>query len=663
MLFKRSTGKMLAFLIVASILLAMPSIALADDRIPPKDATVITQKANEDFLKNLDLSNKEDFEDANRGFIGALEEPVIKDANGQIVWDLSKYDFIKGEDAPPTVNPSLWRQARLNMFHGLFKVTDHIYQVRGHDLSVMSIIEGKTGYIVVDPLISAECAKASLDLVYKHVGKKPVVAVIYTHSHIDHYGGVKGVISEEDVKAGKVKVIAPDGFMEAAISENVMAGNAMSRRAAYMYGAVLAKGPKGEVDAGLGKTTSAGTVTLIEPTDYIKKTGQEMTIDGVKIVFQVTPDTEAPVEMNFFFPQFRALCIAENCTHNLHNVYTLRGAKVRDAKAWAYYINEAIGLFGDKTDVIFASHHWPRWGNARIIDFMKKQRDMYKYIHDQTLRLANMGYTSEEIAEMVQLPEGLNREWYNRGYYGSVSHDVKAVFQRYLGWFDGNPADLDPLPPVPASKKFVEYMGGPDAVITKAQQDYDKGEYRWVAQVLNKVVFAYPDNKTAHDLLADAYEQLGYQAESGPWRNFYLTGADELRNGIQKHEGKSAASPDTVKAMPTELLFDYMALKLDNKKAEGKTIRINFDFTDKKKKYLLELENCALNYTPDKELKEADASIVMSRESLDKILVGKATFKEMVASGEIKIMGNSEKLPELLAMLDQFDPHFNIVTP
>lgn len=653
----------LGTLCLASLMVFASTVNVFAENQKPKEATKHTVECNTKCMEHLDLTNKEDYEDASRGFIAGMDQLIIKDKNGGEVWNLEQYSFLKKTESPGTVNPSLWRQARLNMLHGLFKVTDRIYQCRGYDLSVISFIETDNGYIVIDPLISAEMARACLELLYKHVGKKPVVAVIYTHSHIDHYGGVKGVTSDEEVNSGKVKIIAPDGFMDAAVAENVMAGNAMSRRAAYMYGSILPKGEKGQVDGGLGKTTSSGTVTLIAPTHIIKKTGEEMTIDGVKIVFQLTPNTEAPAEMNFYFPQFKALCIAENCTHTLHNLYTLRGAKVRDAQSWAFHINQAIELFGDKSDVVFASHHWPRWGKDRIVYFMKQQRDMYKYIHDQTLNLANKGYTMDEIAEMIELPKDLAREWYNRGYYGSVSHDVKAVYQRYLGWFDGNPANLHPLPPVEASKKYVEFMGGADAAIKKARESYKKGEYRWVAEIMNHVVFADPTNKEAMNLEADALEQLGYQAESGPWRNFYLTGAMELRNGVAKFDTTSSASPDTIKAMTPELLFDFMGVLLNGPKAEGKKIKVNWNFTDLNKKYLVELENGTLNYTADKNAEDADATLSIKRSALDEILLKRATVEDKKKSGEIQVTGNGEKIKEMLSLLDKFDFWFNIVTP
>jgi alkyl sulfatase BDS1-like metallo-beta-lactamase superfamily hydrolase len=629
------------------------------------DVTSFSEEANQAILKHehLDWEDREDWEAAQKGFIARLDPPVIKDAAGRAIWDLNEYSFLTEESAPPTVNPSLWRQSRLNMYHGLFKVVDRIYQVRGYDLSVMSVIETDSGYIVIDPLISAECAEASMRLVYEHLGNKPVVAVIYTHSHIDHWGGVKGVISEADVEAGKVQVIAPEGFTEAAVSENVMAGNVMSRRAAYMYGALLPKGPQGQVDAGLGKTISTGTITFIEPSVTIEKTPTELEVDGVKIVFQLTPDTEAPSEMHFHFPQFKALCIAENCTHNLHNLYTLRGAKVRDAQAWAYYVNEAIDLFSDETDVVFASHHWPTWGHDRCLRFLEKQRDMYKYLHDEVLRLANHGLTMLEIAEVIELPKELDRAWYNRGYYGSVNHDAKAIYQRYLGWFDGNPANLHPLPPEEASRRYVEFMGGAEAVISRAREAYERGEYRWVAQVVNHLVFAEPDNREARELQADALEQLGYQAESGPWRNFYLTGAKELREGVARNEISATGSDDVLAAMKVESIFDFMAVRLNGPRAEGRSICISFNFTDTAEEYLLTVENGVLNHAAGKRGRTSDVGLSLTRAALNDILLQHSTMQEKLSSGEISIEGNPEMLAEMFSLMDEFDPWFNIVTP
>lgn len=429
-----------------------------------RNATAFTDAANKALLNQLNWSDNEAFEQASRGFIASLDDPVIRNANDLPVWDLGAYPFLEEEAAPPSVNPSLWRQSSLlALYHGLFQVTEGVYQIRSFDLAVMSVVESDSGYVVVDPLTVPATARAGMELVYKHLGRKPIVAVIYTHSHIDHWGGVKGVIDEADARAGRVKVIAPEHFLEFAISENVIAGNAMSRRASYMYGNLLPKDPLGQVGSGLGQTTPNDMVTLIEPTDNVTYTGQKMVIDGLEIEFQLTPGTEAPAEMNFLFPAYRALCMAENCTHNMHNLYTLRGAQVRDPKAWAHYVDEALAIFDGRYDVIFASHHWPTWGAESGAEFLKKQRDMYKYLHDETLRLANQGYTLLEIPELIEMPEELSRAWYNRGYYGSINHNVKAIYQRYLGFFDGNPATLHPLPPEDAGSKYVEFMGGADS--------------------------------------------------------------------------------------------------------------------------------------------------------------------------------------------------------
>jgi len=629
-----------------------------------KDASNFTEAANKGLLTELNWDDTQDFEFASRGFIASLTEPTITDANGQPIWDVHAYPFLTEETAPPTVNPSLWRQSRLlALYHGLFKVTEGVYQIRGFDLSVMSIIETDSGYVVVDPLLSAPTAKAGMELVYQHVGQKPIKAVIYTHSHVDHWGGVKGIISEADVKAGNIKVIAPEHFLEHAISENIIAGNVMSRRASYMYGNLLPKDVKGQVGAGLGQTTSTGLITLIEPTDYVTETGQIIIVDGLDIEFQLTPNTEAPAEMNFLFPKYRALCMAENCTHNMHNLYTLRGAQVRDPKAWAHYIDEAIEFFAGRYDVIFASHHWPTWEQEACVDFLKKQRDMYKYLHDETLRLANQGYTMLEIPEIIQLPPELFRAWYNRGYYGSINHNVKSIYQRYLGFFDGNPANLHPLPPEEAANNYVEFMGGAEAVLAKARQSFDAGNYRWVAQVVNHLVFADPDNQKARALQADALEQLGYQAESGPWRNFYLSGAKELRDGVLDLPAPKTASPDTVRATPLDMFFDLLAVRLIGPKAEGKTIILNANFTDINEQYLLVVENGVLNYVKGKQSDQADTTLTMSRTALDEILMGEANLTDKLAAGEAKIEGSQEKLVEFLSLMDTFEFWFNIVTP
>ncbi|WP_054180790.1 alkyl/aryl-sulfatase [Trabulsiella odontotermitis] len=630
----------------------------------PKDATSATKTANDALLNQLPFNDNTDFTNAHKGFIAALPPDVIHDAQGKLVWDPQRYAFIKeGEKAPDSVNPSLWRQAQLINISGLFEITDGVYQIRNLDLSNMTIIEGKEGVTVVDPLVSAETAKVGMDLYFKHRGKKPVVAVIYTHSHVDHYGGVRGVVDEAEVKAGKVKIYAPAGFMEEAVSENIMAGNVMSRRASYMYGNLLKPDVKGQVGAGLGTTTSAGTVTLIAPTDYITRTGQKETIDGLTYDFLMAPGSEAPSEMLWYVEEKKMIEASEDVTHTLHNTYSLRGAKIRDPLAWSKYINEAVQRWGDKAEIIMAQHHWPTWGNDNVVKLMKSQRDLYRYINDQTLRMANQGQTRDEIAADFKLPPTLANTWANRGYYGSVSHDVKATYVLYLGWFDGNPATLDELPPVEAAKKYVDYMGGADAIMTKAKEDFAQGNYRWVAQVVSKVVFANPDNKAARELEADALEQLGYQAESGPWRNFYLTGAQELRNGVQKLPTPNTASGDTVRAMSPEMFFDYLAVHINGEKAAEAKAVFNVDLGNDGGKYLLELENGVLNHTANAEAKNADATITLNRATLNKIILGEETLKQAEEKGEVKITGNSAKLNEMLSYMDTFGFWFNIVTP
>jgi len=631
----------------------------------PKDASEATKAANAKLQTLLDFGDKQDFEDASKGFVAPLPDGgVIKNAKGDPVWNMPSFAFIEeSEKAPDTVNPSLWRQSRLTMKGGLFKVVDGLYQVRNADLSNLTIYEGKTGIIVADPLISAETAKAALDLYYAHRPKKPVVAVIYSHSHVDHYGGVRGVVDEKDVKDGKVKVIAPVGFLEAAVAENVLAGNAMSRRASYMYGNILPPSPRGQVGAGLGTTTSTGTVTLIPPTDLVTKTGQTMNIDGLDFEFMLAPDSEAPAEMHWYVKQLKAVTAAENCCHTLHNTYSLRGAKIRDPLAWSKYLDETIQRWGGEAEVMYGMHHWPVWGNERVNLMLSFGRDGYRFINDQTLRLANEGYTPDEIADMIKFPEELQKHWAMRGYYGSMYHNAKATYVKYLGWFDGNPSTLHVLPPVDGAKKYVEYMGGADAVMKMAEKDFAKGEYRWVAEVMNKVVFADPQNAAARELTADALEQLGYQSESGPWRNFYLSGAKELRDGVKKLATPKTASPDMVRSLSLDLFFDYMGVRLNGEKAAGKRIVLNLDFPDVKKQYVLTLENCALTHTPDFQAPDADAKVTIPRSVLNAIVFGKTTLDKETAAKTVVIEGNQASLKELLSLLDTFDLWFNIVTP
>lgn len=630
-----------------------------------KPASKTTKAANSKLLHELPFDDIQDFEDAKSGFIAPLpNNGVVTDAKGEPVYDLSKFTAFIGEgiDAPETVNPSLWRQSQLLMLGGLFKVAEGIYQVRAADLSNITFIEGPDGVVVIDPLISEETARYTLDLYYEHRPKKPVVAVIYSHSHVDHFGGVRGVVSEDDVKSGKVTIVAPDGFLDAAISENVMAGNAMSRRASYMYGTLLPQCPTGQVGAGLGPTTSLGTVTLIAPTDVIKQNGETRTIAGLDFEFWMAPDSEAPSEMFFYIPAMKALCTAEDAVHTLHNTYSLRGAKLRNPLAWSKYLNQAIYNWGDRVEVLFAPHHWSIIGNKRIIAHLKNQRDLYRYINDQPLRLANHGFRMTEIAEMLDVPKSLQQVWSARGFYGSVNHDMKSTYVMYLGWFNGNPATLHQYP-ARAAAKYVAFMGGADAVLEKARKSYDAGDYRWVAQVVNHVIFADPSNTAARELQADALEQMGYQAESGPWRNFYLSGAKELREGVKKIGAPNTASPDTLRAMDMGLLFDYMAMRLNGPKAEGKSMKLNWRFTDTGEQYVLELENAALSHIAGRQAADADLTVSLARETLNAILLRKTSFEKEVGAGRIAMAGNARVLGELLSMLDTFDFWFNIVTP
>jgi len=652
--------------LVAAVFLLLGNAFAADapvTPIAPGNATAATRDANAEVLKRLPFANRQDFEDAQRGWVGTLDSGEIRNAQGRVVWNLDAYAFLRDDTAPATVNPSLWRQAQLNLRHGLFKVTDRIYQVRGFDLSNMTIIEGDTGLIVIDPLLTAETARAALDVYYKYRPKKPIVAVIYSHSHVDHFGGVRGVVNEDDVKAGKVKIFAPEGFMEEAVSENVYAGNAMSRRAQYMYGALLAKGPRGQVDAGLGKTVSLGTITLIPPTDLIGKTGETRTIDGVQVEFQMAPGTEAPAEMLMYFPQWKALCAAEDATHNLHNLYTIRGAQVRDANQWWRALDETADRYGKRTEVLFAQHHWPTWGQQNINAFLSRQRDAYKYIHDQSLRLANQGYTMTEIGEMVKLPPSLANQWDLRDYYGTVNHNAKAVYQRYLGWYSGDPADLHPLPPEESAKRYVQFMGGADKVLEQARQSYAQGDYRWVAQVVKHVVFADPSNEAARKLEAVALEQLGYQTEAASWRSAYLVGAYELRNGVPKAQATQTVSADMVRAMTDTMFLDYLSVRLNGERAAGHDLKINWVMPDTGKRYALSVENGVFLYRPGRQDDDAKVTLTMPRACLIGALLGQTTLPAEVQAGRAKVEGDPAVLRAWLGMLDKFDPQFDIVTP
>lgn len=629
----------------------------------PANAADATDKINQAMLAQLPFDDKRDFEDAKRGFIATIADMNITNAKGGVVWTLKGYDFLKADKAPPSVNPSLFRQAQLNLNNGLFKVVDRVYQVRGFDISNMTIIEGDSGLIVIDPLTAEETARAAINLYFQNRPKKPIVAVIYSHSHVDHFGGVKGVVDEADVAAGKTKVYAPRGFMEYAVAENVIAGTAMTRRAAFQFGPLLPRGERAQVDAGLGKTVATGNITLIPPTDVIDKDQDTRTIDGVEIMFQNAPHSEAPAEMHMFFPSLKVLNMAENVTHNLHNFLPLRGAAVRDSLAWSKYISQSIENFGPNAEVIIAQHHWPVWGNDRVLTLMRNHRDLYKFVHDQSVRLMNAGYTPGEIAEKIKLPSTLARDFSVRPYYGSLKHNAKAVYQKYLGWYDANPANLDPLPPADNAKKIVAYMGGSEAVIKKAREDYQKGEFRWVASVMKEVVFADPNNKEARELGADALEQLGFQSENATWRNAYLEGAMELRGAAPKPPDTSTASADLVRALTLEDFFDVLGIRVNADKADGKHIVINWRFTDTNQTYAMTLENATLTYVGNKQAKDADATVTLSRATLNAVVLKETSFPKAALLGDVKVDGSALKLAELFTTLDDQNSEFEVLTP
>jgi len=599
--------------------------------------------------------------------VGTFDDPVIRRADGVPVIDVTSHDFVVDVEAPDTAHPSLWRHAQTSQPHGLFEVAPGLYQVRGLDLSNMTIIEGDTGVVIIDPLVYAETAAAALALYRTHRGDRPVTAVIYSHSHLDHYGGVRAIIDQAEVDAGNVKVIAPVGFLEEAISENVYAGNAMSRRALYQTGSILPPGPQGHLNSGLGNTMGhSGRNTLIAPTDIIDQTGTTMTVDGVEMEFQLALDTEAPAEFFVYFPQQRALCAAEDACHTMHQLYTLRGAQIRDAVAWWKALDDAIVRFGDRTDVMFMQHTWPRWGSDDIRDMLANARDMYKYIHDEVLRMANQGMTPTEIAEAIQLPPALDAQWYNRGYYGSLRHNAKAVYQRYLGWYDSHPAHLNPLPPVDVGPRYVAAMGGADAVIALAREAFDSGDYRWAAEVLTHLVFSDPDNSDARLLQADTFEQLGYQAENGLWRSEYLLGAFELRNGVKDLGAVQLAGPDVIAAMTPPMLFDLAGIKLNGPRAWHRHLKITWTVVadDGGTAYAVQLRNGVLIYTADLSLTDSDIVVTSSRPALAQLVLGASTPEQLAADGDLSIAsGEIADLTDMFNLMEPFTFWFNIVTP
>ncbi len=630
-----------------------------------KDASEFTKAANRAVLEQLPFEDLQDFEDASRGFVAPLPEGHVVKEDGDFVYDTARLAFTEGhEESPDSVNPSLWRQARLVAKGGLFEVCDRIYQVRNLDISNLTVIEGDTGVIVVDPLISAETARAALDLYFEHRPEKPVVAVIHSHSHVDHYGGVRGVVDEQDVRDGRVKIIAPEGFLEAAVSENVMAGNAMSRRAMFQFGPLLAPDEKGTVGVGLGSGISLGTITLIPPTDHVTEDGQRMVIDGLTFEFMPTPDTEAPAEMHWFIKELNAVTAAENCVHTLHNTYPIRGAQVRDPQAWSHYLNETIERWGSRAEVMYGMHHWPVWGSERVVEMLSKGRDAYRYINDQTLRLANHGLTPDEIAEVLELPDSIAGHWATRGYYGTVSHNVKATYTRYLGWYDGNPANLHRLPPVEAAERYVEFMGGASQILSRAREYFEKGEYRWVAEVVNLVVFSDPTNQEARDLEADAMEQLAYQTESATWRNAYLTAAQELRLGTPSLPiSADSASPDSIAALTLEMVFNYLGMRLNGPDAGAREITLNLTFPDTNQNAWLKLSNGALSHSVERSVPSPDATVTLDRSTLNSIVTGKLELEQAISSGEVRAEPDPAPLIELIGLLDEFDLWFPVIEP
>lgn len=604
----------------------------------------------------LPFEDTTDFENADRGFIDARSPAVVTADDGRIVYDNDAYDFLKAE-CPDTANPSLWRQAQLCARQGLYEVTEGIYQIRGLDLSNMTLVEGERGVVVIDPLLSAETAAAGLALYREHRGDRPVTGLIYTHSHGDHFGGSRGVLPRGTEDG--VPILAPAGFLEHAVSENVYAGNAMTRRAIFMYGDRLPKSPEGQISAGLGMTTSNGTITLIPPTHDITETGQEETVDGVRIVFQLTPGTEAPAEMNFLFPDHRALCLAENATHNMHNILTLRGAVVRDSRIWARYLDEAIDYFGDRYDVAFASHHWPTWGRENVVAFLAAQRDLYAYMHDQTLRMLNSGLTGPEIAEEIQLPPALEKSWHARGYYGSLSHNVKAIYQRYLGWFDGNAAHLWEHPPVELAQRYVDCMGGPEQTLTKAVAYAEDGDLRFAATLLNHLVFADPGNTDAQQTLAGVYDKLGRGAENGTWRNFYLTSAMELRQGPNEIV-LDTTNPEMAMALTTDMLLDSVAVRIDGPRAWNEDLTIDLVLTDEQHRHRLTLHNGALTHRSAPAGKQPSTqpglTLTLTKPRLLGVLAGKGL-------DGVAVDGDPELLSRLFSCVTESDPAFPVVTP
>ena len=625
----------------------------------PSKFTIELQKG---LRATLPFEDQRDFEEAKRGFVAAPPYKQIMAEAGNVAWDMGGYEFLLRDKDFDSIHPSLQRQAILNMAYGLYEVVPgRIWQVRGFDLANIGFIKGDTGWIVFDPLTAKETARAALDFVNERLGKRPVVAVIYSHSHADHFGGVRGVVDEADVKSGKVPVIAPVGFMEHAVAENVYAGNAMNRRLFFQYGVLLPPGPFGHVDQAIGKNTAKGNLGLIQPTRIIEQDFEELTIDGVKMVFQNTPGTEAPAEMNTYFPQFKAFWAAENITGTVHNIYTLRGALVRDALDWSKQINIALYRFGQEAETMFSAHTWPRWGNARIQEVMRTQRDIYANLNNEVLHLANQGVTINEIHNVYKPPKSLQNQWAAHSYHGSEEHNSRAVVNRYLGYWDANPATLIPLSPRDSAPLYVEMMGGAEKIVVKGKELYDQGKYRHAIEILNKLVYAEPRNQAAKDLLADVFEQVGYQKESPSVRNSFLAAAYELRSGIPGGTRPNSSGPDMVRAMSTGLWLDFLGIRLDSKKAEGMKFVINLVTPDNGEKFVVEMSNSTLTNIKGVQTKNPDLTVTVNRSDLETVMMGKATFDELLAAGKAKIDGNRKPFDQLRGILVQFTPDFEMM--
>jgi len=645
-----------AALVVSAVALVVTPLAAHGGEA----ASTVTAERQKLVGQTLPFSDRQDFEFAERGFLGTRTDPLIKRADGEVAWNLAAYDFLKGE-APATVNPSLWRQAQLLARHGLYQVSDSVWQVRGFDLANVTFIKGDTGWVVVDPLTTAETAKAAFELVTQKLGALPIRAVIYTHSHSDHFGGVRGIVDQKDVEAGKVAIVAPEGFMKEVVSENVLAGNAMTRRAQHQFGLTLPPGVEGQISAGIGQAVARGTITLIPPTQSIDHTGQELVLDGVRFRFQYTPNTEAPAEMNFYLPDLRILDMAENVNVTMHNVLTPRGALVRDSKAWADGLTESIRLFADSSDLMITSHGWPRFGQETVKTVLTEHRDTYKYLHDQSVRLLNHGLTGDEIAAQIALPPSLASNWYNRGYYGSMSFNSRAVYQRYMGWYDANPAHLAPAPPAETGKRYVAAMGGADKVMALAAEAAKAGDYAWSASLLNHVVMGDQSQKAARAQLSDVYEQLGYQTENAIWRNMYLTATDELRGGVRKIPA-SMAPLDILQGLESQMIFDVLAIRLNAEKVGDARVKLAFIFPERDERFVVEVRNRVLVAQPLAEGEKVDATLTVARPVfLDSLFRGTSLLPKILA-GEVKLQGDRAAFGRLSGWFDAFPNDFPIVT-